>query len=107
MITREEKIGYIVARIRNIIYYRLTVEPSDPIRYRAQYLHVLRNLRKDILGLLGELEPGDTVRRTWLSKVVDIIPPSVKSEFCYDVIRQVNDFVEKNGYINKQTGEDN
>lgn len=106
MITREEKIGYIVARIRNIIYYRLTIEPSDPIRYRAQYMHVLRNLRKDILGLLSELDIRDSVRRAWLSKVVEIIPPSVKSEFCYDVIRQVNDFVEKNGYINKQTGED-
>lgn len=107
MITIEEKIGYIVARIRNIIYYRLTVEPSDPIRYRAQYMHVLRNLRKDILGLLSELDKEDTIRRAWFSKVVDIIPPSVKSEFCYDVIRQINDFVEKNGYINKQTGENN
>ena len=106
MITREEKIGYIVARIRNIIYYRLAIEPSDPIRYRAQYMHVLRNLRKDILGLLSELKLGDTGRRIWLSRIVEIIPPSVKSEFCYDVIRQINDFVEKNGYINKQTGED-
>lgn len=101
MITVEEKIGYIVARIRNIIYYRLTIEPSDPIRYRAQYMHVLRNLRKNILGLLSEMSEEDTIRRTWLSRIVNIIPPSVKSEFCYDVIRQINDFVEKNGYINK------
>lgn len=101
MITVEEKIGYIVARIRNIIYYRLTIEPSDPIRYRAQYMHVLRNLRKDILDLLSEMSEEDTIRRTWLSRIVDIIPPSVKSEFCYDVIRQINDLVEKNGYINK------
>lgn len=101
MITVEEEIGYIVARIRNIIYYRLTIEPSDPIRYRAQYMHVLRNLRKNILGLLSEMSEEDTIRRIWLSRIVDIIPPSVKSEFCYDVIRQINDFVEKNGYINK------
>lgn len=101
MITVEEEIGYIVARIRNIIYYRLTIEPSDPIRYRAQYMHVLRNLRKNILDLLSEMSEEDTIRRTWLSRIVDIIPPSVKSEFCYDVIRQINDFVEKNGYINK------
>ena len=92
MITREEKIGYIVARIRNIIYYRLTVEPSDPIRYRAQYMHVLRNLRKDLLSLADN-------RSTWFRDIISIIPAKVKSEFCFDIVRQINDYVEKFGYV--------
>lgn len=98
MITREEKIGYIVARIRNIIYYRLTVEPSDPIRYRAQYIHVLRNLRKDLLGLVEDLSLTDN-RAAWFRDIISIIPAKVKSEFCFDIIRQINDYVEKFGYV--------
>jgi len=98
MITREEKIGYVVARIRNIIYYRLTVEPSDPIRYRAQYLHVLRNLRKDLLSLVEDLSPTDN-RASWFRDIISIIPAKVKSEFCFDIVRQINDYVEKFGYV--------
>ena len=49
----EEKIRYATAKIRNIIYYRLEVEETMlDVRYRMQYLHVLRQYRKSLLPLV-------------------------------------------------------
>ena len=42
----KERADLVLKRIRNIIYYRLEVEPKDPTRRRCQYLHVLREIRK-------------------------------------------------------------
>lgn len=94
----EIKIRYIIARIRNIIYYVLEVDKNDPTRQRAQYLHVLRNLRKDLLDLLGELSKMDT-RRFWFNSIVNLIDPKIKSEFCIETVRRIKEFVNKEGYV--------
>jgi hypothetical protein len=90
----EEKIRYAVAKIRNIIYYRLEVEESMlDDRYRCQYMHVLRKYRKSLLGLIEELDNTDT-RKSFFKGLIDIINPKVKTDECKETIEALKDYYD-------------
>lgn len=78
------KINCIISRGKNIIYYR-----KIDNRPRCQYIHVVRLFRKDIkeiLFLIPEYDPKYLEIKELLIKVIQAIPPKVKSEDCEEVI---------------------
>lgn len=78
------KINCIFSRGKNIIYYR-----KIDNRPRCQYIHVVRLFRKDlkeILSLIPEYDPKYSEIKELLIKVIQAIPPKVKSEDCEEVI---------------------
>lgn len=78
------KINCIISRGKNIIYYR-----KIDNRPRCQYIHVVRLFRKDlkeILSLIPEYDPKYLEIKELLIKVIQVIPPKVKSENCEEVI---------------------
>lgn len=78
------KINCIISRGKNIIYYR-----KIDNRPRCQYIHVVRLFRKDIkeiLSLIPEYDPKYLEIKELLIKVIQAIPPKVKSEDCEEVI---------------------
>jgi len=83
------------AKIRNIIYYRLEVEPLRPERKgRAQYIHILRKLRNDINELLINPDIEKDVRE-YFSPFLSIIPEKIKSSQCLEVIINMKIYEEK------------
>lgn len=97
----EDKIRYSIAKIRNCIYYRLQVDESEelrPLSFRRQYMHVLRQYRKDLLGLIQEIPAGDS-RREFFLEMTRIIDPKVKSNECLDTIERLEAHLVKNGYV--------
>ena len=86
----EERADLVLKRIRNIIYYRLEVEPKDPTRRRCQYLHVLREIRKE----LEELTKDSNFER--LKGYLSCIPENIESEDVWDAIIGLNDYVNRN-----------
>ena len=94
------KSSLLLARIKNIIYYRLEVEPKDPERIRCQYQPVLRKLRKDILDILPEIMDDKETYQT-LDEVVQIIPPTVKTENCLEVIQELCQVIRKKNEENR------
>lgn len=99
--TVEEKIRYATAKVRNIIYYRLTVEVNCEnsgdeylSRFRCQYIHVLRQYRKSLLALVEEIPDGDT-RKEFFQGMINLISPKVKSDGCKDVIKRLRDHWNK------------
>lgn len=83
----EERADLVLKRIRNIIYYRLEVEPKDPTRRRCQYLHVLREIRKELEYLIG----FNKFKR--LKGYLSCIPENIESEDVWDAIIGLNDYV--------------
>lgn len=99
--TVEEKIRYATAKVRNIIYYRLTVVPAccatgDPQLdvFRQTYIHILRQYRKSLLALVEEIPDGDT-RKEFFQGMINLISPKVKSDECKDVIKRLRDHWNK------------
>ena len=91
----EEKIRYATAKIRNIIYYRLEVEETMlDVRYRMQYLHVLRQYRKSLLPLVDEMSDQDP-RKEFFLDMINIISPKVKSNECKETIQNLKDHFDK------------
>lgn len=91
----EEKIRYATAKIRNIIYYRLEVEETMlDVRYRMQYLHVLRQYRKSLLSLVDEMSDQDP-RKEFFLGMINIISPKVKSNECKETIQILKDHFDK------------
>lgn len=91
----EEKIRYATAKIRNIIYYRLEVEETMlDVRYRMQYLHVLRQYRKSLLPLVDEMSDQDP-RKEFFLDMINIISPKVKSNECKETIQILKDYFDK------------
>lgn len=86
--TLEDKIKYTLAKIRNIAYYRLEVEPRDPDRYRCQYMHVIRDLKKRLLELYKETED------LWWLGAANLINLKVKTDECLDTIYALKEYVE-------------
>lgn len=86
--TTEEKIRYTLAKIRNIAYYRLEVEPRDPNRYRCQYMHVIRTLKQTLLEIYKETNDG------WWLGAADIISDKVRTDECLDTIYKLRDYVK-------------
>lgn len=92
------RIRYSKAKLRNIIYYRLQVEPTVPDRFRCQYMHILRQYRKEAVWLLGEIEKYQEATGDMTTFSGDInffkvssgmINPKVKSEECLNTIKNL------------------
>lgn len=86
----EQRADLVLKRIRNIIYYRLEVEPKDPTRGRCQYLHLLREVRKE----LEELTEYSNFES--LKGYLSCIPEDIDSEDVWDAIIGLNDYVNRN-----------
>ncbi len=96
--TIEDRIRYASAKMRNIIYYRLTVEEQlVDSRYRCQFMHVLRNFRKQLVELVEDMDENDT-RIQWFNGVIALLDPKLKSTECKDIIRRFRDYSNKLGY---------
>lgn len=87
---------YAKAKLRNIIYYRLEIEPTETERFRCQYMHVLRRFRKDTVQLLKETDRDDP---DWefLNKAVSIIDPKVRTEDCLETIKELSKLYGEQG----------
>jgi hypothetical protein len=95
--TLEDKIRYAIAKIRNVIYYRIQIDENmREERFRGQYMHVLRQYRKDLLVLVEEIPEGDS-RRTFFEEMIQIINPKVKTNECLDTIERLEWYLGKNG----------
>lgn len=99
--TIEDRVRYAKAKIRNIIYYRLTVIPAccssgDPqLDYSRQtYLHVLRQLRETLGRLILDM-PVEHPDRDLLIGIKLLIPMKVKTDEGKDVIKRIRDYVDK------------
>lgn len=86
----EQRADLVLKRIRNIIYYRLEVEPKDPTRGRCQYLHILKEIRKELEYLT---KFNDFVG---LKGYLSCIPEDIDSEDVWDAIIGLNDYVNRN-----------
>ena len=90
------EIRYSKAKLRNIIYYRLEVEPTEIERFRCQYMHILRKYRKDTIELLGRIKselkfmPDLGLDYEFLSQAVNMISPKVKTEGCLETIKNLS-----------------
>ena len=83
----------IIAKLRNIVYYRLNVEPLDPERRRCQYMHILRILRSDIKKYL-EI-PGRPQQQVDILKgILKIIPRGVTNSQAFEVILNLQKYVK-------------
>lgn len=87
---------YAKAKLRNIIYYRLVIEPTEAERFRCQYMHVLRKFRKDTVQLLKETDRNDP---DWefLNKAVSLINPKVRTEDCLETIKELSKLYGEQG----------
>ena len=86
--TLEDRVRYAKAKLRNIIYYRLEVEPTVPDRFRCQYMHILRSYRKEALVLAQDLKKvGRDNKFFWAS--VNMIDQKVKTEDCLSTIKKL------------------
>lgn len=80
------RIRCLIARGRNIVYYRRIDN-----RPRSQYIHVVREYRKDVRNLSISLPENSKYGeiKEMLKKIVVSIPPKVKSEDCEEVIMKI------------------
>ena len=93
--TIDERIRYMNGKINNIIYYRLTIEEENwEWRFRCQYMHVLRDLRKQILELIEDMEPDDE-RKEFYGGIVNLISPKVKTDECLSTIKSIEAYVNE------------
>lgn len=81
------RIRFALAKGRNIVYYRLIDD-----RPRGQYIHVMRKYRQELFELNKELVifPEYSKISELFKRVIDIIPPKIKSEACFEVILEMN-----------------
>lgn len=80
------RINCILARARNIIYYR-----GIDNRPRCQYIHTVRGLRQDTRTLSLSLPDTEKYKdiKELFGRIVRTIPPKVKSEECEEVIMKI------------------
>ena len=87
----EFRINLVIAKGRNIIYYR-----ERDTRERCQYIHVVREFRKtlvDLVNLIPENDPG----RNFFMELIKVINPKVKSEECIQTILEMKNIYEGAG----------
>lgn len=84
------RIRCLLARGRNIVYYRRIDD-----RPRGQYIHAVRDYRKDVRNLslsLPDNEKYKEIKET-LKKIVLAIPPKVKSVDCEEYIMAIAEII--------------
>lgn len=79
------------AKGRNIIYYK-----SIDDRPRAQYMHVLRNYRKEIKEFLEEKGASNLFLFNTLKGILNMIPSKIKTEECDKIIEMLNNKIYNN-----------
>lgn len=78
----EKKLCYLKAKVRNMCYYRLSIEPKLKRESRCQYTHILREIRREALELKGlDLE---------IDKLPFLIPANVNTDTALEVIKNIN-----------------
>ncbi len=85
---KELKIKLAIAKARNIVYYRSIDE-----RPRAQYLHVLREYRDQLLDLV--LDPDPSPEIDLLRRILSVLPVKVKSSDTDIVIQNIETTMEE------------
>ena len=80
------RINCLLCRGRNIIYYRRIDN-----RPRSQYIHVVRDYRKDVRELSLSLPDEEQYKeiKELFKKIVLAIPPKVKSDDCEEMIMEI------------------
>ena len=81
------RIRFALAKGRNIVYYRLIDD-----RPRGQYIHVMRKYRQELFELSKEFDniPEYHKLKELFKSIINIIPPKIKSEACFEVILEMN-----------------
>src|SRR5574344_1291522 len=70
-------------KVKNLIHYRLDIEESLwDTRWKCQYIHVIRDIRKDAVDL-------------GLTDITSIISPTIKNTECLDTIKQLKLYVQE------------
>lgn len=82
----EFRVRCLIARGRNIIYYRRIDN-----RPRGQYIHAVRGYRKDVRELSLSLPDEDKYKeyKELFKRIVLAIPPKVKSNDCEEIIMEL------------------
>lgn len=89
-----DRVLYALSKIRNIIYYRLEVEERlFEERYRCQYLHVLRKLRKDLIILINDL--GKCPERDFFCSIINVISSKIKPTECKEAVVKMKELYDK------------
>lgn len=78
----EKKLCYLIAKVRNMCYYRLSIEPKLKREGRCQYTHILREIRKEALELKG--------LNSEIDKLPSLIPAGVNTDTALEVIKNIN-----------------
>ena len=78
----EKRLCYLKAKVRNMCYYRLSIEPKLKRGSRCQYMHVLREIRREAL----ELEGLDSE----IDRLPSLIPADVNTDTALEVIKNIN-----------------
>lgn len=73
---------YLKAKVRNMCYYRLSIEPKLKRESRCQYMHILREIRREALELEG-LDPE-------IDKLPSLIPADVNTDTALEIIKNIN-----------------
>lgn len=74
-VMNEEKIGFVLAKARNLVYY-----VSIDTRPRATYIHAVRELREEMKSILGDLVGTDLYNI--LLDIIRSCPKKITAEQC-------------------------
>lgn len=93
----KKQVQFAKARTRNILYY-WGLEQEDVFRAtRKQYIHILREHRKDVSNLVELLKADDPVGFkediAHFENIAKIIDPKVRSNDCGDTIERIENYL--------------
>ncbi len=93
----KKQVQFAKARTRNILYY-WSLEQEDVFRAtRKQYIHILREHRKDVSNLVELLKADDPVGFkediAHFENIAKIIDPKVRSNDCGDTIERIENYL--------------
>ena len=85
MISLEMKIGFVLAKARNLVYYA-----SIDSRPRVTYIHIVRELRKDLKKVLSEFPVPENkeykILHSMFLEIIRSINSKIKSSECKSYI---------------------
>lgn len=95
----ELRLRFVKAKLRNICYYWNYDQSLGESRERKQYMHVLRDLRKQCLALVGKGSED-----VLLKDIISMIDPKVNGkEEVEETIKKFENYVRKKGTSTSQT----
>lgn len=87
----EIRLRFIRAKLRNVCYYWNYDKSLGEIRERRQYMHILRELRKQCLDLV-KIEENEFLRG-----IISLIDPKVGKEEIEATIIKLEDYAREKG----------